>query len=195
VHGHWSEGRLAERVQARGHSLARNGYVCLNVDAFGAGERSTTPRPLRVPRRAPGGAILDVGETLMGMQIVDNMRGVSLLRSLPFVLGDRIGVTGASGGGNQTMWVAAMDDRIAAAVPVVKRGDVRSLRRRHQLHLRDAPGAVPLTETAGILALVAPRALKICNALRDANPSVWYTGPRRRERAEHFRRINVGLRP
>ena len=29
VHGHWAQGRLASRVQDRGHSLAKNGYICL----------------------------------------------------------------------------------------------------------------------------------------------------------------------
>ena len=42
MHGHWSEGKLAERVQARGQTLALNGYVCLSIDAFGSGERSTS---------------------------------------------------------------------------------------------------------------------------------------------------------
>jgi len=35
------------------------------------------------------------------------------------------------------------------------------------------PGAVLLTEMAGILALIAPRALKICNALKDTNSSFY----------------------
>src|SRR5690606_40019017 len=29
MHGHWPEGKLAERVQAVGHTLAKNGYVCI----------------------------------------------------------------------------------------------------------------------------------------------------------------------
>ena len=33
MHGHWNQGRLAERVQSRGHTLAKNGYVSLQVDA------------------------------------------------------------------------------------------------------------------------------------------------------------------
>ena len=36
VHGHWSQGKIAARVQARGHILAKEGYVCLSVDAFGS---------------------------------------------------------------------------------------------------------------------------------------------------------------
>ncbi|HSI78635.1 MAG TPA: hypothetical protein VK957_22260, partial [Lunatimonas sp.] len=41
MHGHWSEGKIAESVQSLGHSMAKNGYVSLVIDAFGAGERTT----------------------------------------------------------------------------------------------------------------------------------------------------------
>jgi len=171
VHGHFGEGHLADRVQARAHNLARDGYVCLSVDAFGAGERATTHGLYEYHGAHLGTSVYDVGETLMGLQIVDNMRGVSLLRSLPCVLADRIGVTGASGGGNQTMWVAAMDDRIAAAVPVVSVGTFEAYVAGSNCICETLPGVVLLTEMAGILALIAPRALKICNALKDTNPT------------------------
>ena len=171
VHGHFPEGHLAERVQARAHTLARNGYVVLSVDAFGAGERATTHGAYEYHGGHLGISAYDVGETLMGMQIVDNMRGVSLLCSFPWVRADRIGVTGASGGGNQTMWVAAMDERIAAAMPVVSVGTFEAYVAGSNCICETLPGAVLLTEMAGILALIAPRALKICNALLDDNPS------------------------
>ena len=173
VHGHFPDGHLAERVQARAHTLARNGYVVLSVDAFGAGERATTHGRYEYHGGHLGISVFDVGETLMGMQIVDNMRGVSLLRSLPCVQADKIGVTGASGGGNQTMWVAAMDERLAAAMPVVSVGTFEAYVAGSNCICETLPGAVPLTEMAGILALIAPRALKICNALQDTNPSFY----------------------
>ncbi len=173
VHGHFDEGRLAERVQGRAHHLARDGYVCLSVDAFGAGERGTTHGHYEYHGAHLGTSVYDVGETLMGMQIVDNMRGVSLLRSLPCVRADRIGVTGASGGGNQTMWVAAMDERLAAAVPVVSVGTFEAYVAGSNCICETLPNLVPLTEMAGILALIAPRALKICNALKDNNPTFY----------------------
>jgi hypothetical protein len=173
VHGHFGEGHLADRVQGRAHHLAREGYVCLSVDAFGAGERATTHGHYEYHGAHLGTSVYDVGETLMGMQIVDNMRGVSLLRSLPCVRADRIGVTGASGGGNQTMWVAAMDERLAAAVPVVSVGTFEAYVAGSNCICETLPGAVLLTEMSGILALIAPRALKICNALKDTNSSFY----------------------
>ena len=168
VHGHWSQGHLAERVQARGHSLAKNGFVCLSIDAWGAGERSWSHGNYRYHGNTLGGGLFQYGETLMGAQIADNMRAVDLLRSLPFVDNDNIGVTGASGGGNQTMWLAAMDERIKAAMPVVSVGTFEAYVMSENCVCELLPDGLKFTEEDGILALVAPRYLKICNAMKDS---------------------------
>ena len=168
VHGHHIQGKIAERVQARGHSLARNGYVCLMVDAFGSGERATTHGEYEYHGYSLGGSLMNIGETLMGVQVVDNMRGIDLLCSLDSVNSSKIGVTGASGGGNQTMWLAALDDRITAAVPVVSVGTFESYVMRENCVCELLPDGLTFTEESGVLALIAPRAVKICNCLRDS---------------------------
>src|SRR5437867_2321846 len=43
VHGHWAGARRDPVVQARCLGLVKLGFVVLAVDAFGAGERYTTP--------------------------------------------------------------------------------------------------------------------------------------------------------
>jgi hypothetical protein len=171
MHGHWAQGRLAERIQQRGHSLAKNGYVCLCVDAFGAGERATEHGTFEYHGGILGASLMNVGETLMGAQIVDNMRGIDLLSSLPYVDSERIGATGASGGGNQTMWVTALDDRIKAAVPVVSVGSFQSYVTASNCICELLPDGLDFMEESAVLALVAPRALKICNCLKDSNPT------------------------
>ncbi len=171
MHGHWSQGRLAERVQSRGHSLAKNGYVCLLVDAWGSGERSTIHGEFEYHGAGLGGALFNIGESLMGAQIVDNMRAVDVLCALENVDSGRIGATGASGGGNQTMWLSAMDERIAAAVPVVSVGTFESYIMGSNCICECLPNGLTFTEESGVLALVAPRALKICNCLGDSNPT------------------------
>lgn len=171
MHGHWSQGRLAERVQARAATQAQNGYVALAVDAFGSGERSDEHGNYEYHGSNLGASLFDIGESLLGAQIVDNMRGVSVLCSLPYVDKERIGATGASGGGNQTMWVAAMDDRIKAAMPVVSVGTFESYIDRMNCICECLPGGMKFTEEWGVLSLVAPRALKICNCLHDSNPT------------------------
>jgi cephalosporin-C deacetylase-like acetyl esterase len=82
---------------------------------------------------------------------------------------NRIGATGASGGGNQTMWLTAMDERIRAAVPVVSVGTFESYILNSNCICELLPDGLTYTEEAGVLSLVAPRALKICNALNDNN--------------------------
>ncbi len=175
LHGHWAQGRLAERVQSRGHSLAKNGFVCLAVDAWGAGERSTEHGVYTYHGATVGGSLLPLGETLLGAQVVDNMRGVQLLAELPYVLANKIGATGASGGGNQTMWLAAMDDRVQAAMPVVSVGSFESYVMRSNCICELLPGGLTFTEESGVLALVAPRAFKLCNCLKDSNPTFFVT--------------------
>lgn len=171
MHGHWSQGRLAPRVQQRGHLLALSGYVCLCVDAFGSGERCTTHAEFEYHGHTLGGSLMQFGETLMGAQVVDNMRGIDLLCSLAYVDAEHIGATGASGGGNQTMWVAAMDTRIKAAVPVVSVGSFESYVMCSNCVCELLPNGLTFSEEAGILALVAPRALMPCNGMLDGNPA------------------------
>ena len=169
MHGHWESGRLAPRIQERGHLLAKSGYVCLAVDAFGTGERCPEHGKFSSHGGLLGGAPFQFGETLMGLQVVDNMRGVDLLQSLDFVIKDRIGACGASGGGNQTMWLAAMDDRIKAAVPVVSVGTFESYIICYNCICEVLPGGLNFTEESGVLALIAPRALMTINGTFDPN--------------------------
>lgn len=173
THGHYLQGRLAEAVQARGHTLAKSGYVCLQVDAWGAGERSTIHGEYEYHGAGLGGALLNIGESLIGAQVVDNMRAVDVLCSLDYVDSSKLGATGASGGGNQTMWLAAMDERITAAVPVVSVGTFQAYVMGVNCVCECLPNGLNFTEESGILGLIAPRALKICNCLYDSNPSFY----------------------
>jgi hypothetical protein len=99
------------------------------------------------------------------------MRGVDLLSSLDFVDSSKIGATGASGGGNQTMWLGALDERVAAVVPVVSVGTFESYICGSNCICELLPDGLTFTEESGVLALIAPRALKICNCLKDNNPT------------------------
>lgn len=160
-------GRLAERVQSRGHTLARNGYVCLAVDTFGAGERSTTHGQFEYHGEMLGASLFNLGETLMGVQLIDNMRAIDLLTTMDNVCPDRLGVTGASGGGNQTMWLAAMDNRVKASVPVASVGTFESYIGGSNCVCETLPDGLTFMEESAVLALVAPNAMKICSCLGD----------------------------
>jgi dienelactone hydrolase len=168
VHGHWSQGKIASRVQQRHHLLARDGFVVLAVDAFGSGERGTRPGQFEYHGAHIAASLLNAGESLLGAQVIDNRRGIDVLQSLPFVDADRIGVTGASGGGNQTMWVAALDPRVKAAVPVVSVGTFEAYVGRRNCMCEVLVNGLTFLEEWAVLGLVAPRALLILNSLQDA---------------------------
>ena len=172
LHGHWAQGHLAARVQERGHVFAQQGYAVLSPDAFGSGERSRQGNPYgEYHGGLLGGALMNVDETLAGCQLIDNIRAVDCLAALPCVDKNRIGCTGASGGGNQTMYLAAFDERIKCAMPLVSVGTYQSLVCGTNCVCEVIPGGLDIGEQSAILALTAPRPLNVCNAMHDINPT------------------------
>jgi len=169
--GHSLFGRLEDRYQSVGHTLALNGYVALCLDPWGAGERTTIHGVFEDhgDENNLGSSLMNIGEPLMGIETSDNVRGVDLLCSFPYVDDQNIGATGSSGGGNQTMWLTALDNRVKAAVPVVSAGTFESYIMGTPCICEVLPGGLNLTEEAGILSLVAPRAIKLCNHQKDNN--------------------------
>jgi hypothetical protein len=114
VHGHIGAlGKAAEFKQKRCINLARHGIIALSLDWFMYGEASE-----------PGndhwfGTQLDlVGANLLGLFYLDMRRGLDYLYENPEVDRSRIGVTGLSGGGWQTIVLSALDLRVTATNPV-----------------------------------------------------------------------------
>lgn len=58
-------------------------------------------------------------QSIMGLQTWNAVRGLDFLLSLPEVDSERTAITGASGGGTQTLLLAAIDDRIKLSFPCV----------------------------------------------------------------------------
>ncbi len=168
VHGHWAGARRDPVVQARCLGLVRLGFVVLAIDAFGAGERYTRPAPGTYHGALYGSTLWPSGHTLLGMQVYDNRRAVDYLAGRPEVDPQRLGITGASGGGNQTTYAGALDDRFAAVVPVCSVGTYQAYLRAACCVCEVLPGALRFTEEGDVLGLVAPRALMVVNATRDA---------------------------
>lgn len=107
-------------------TFARNGYVAFAWDTIGQGERvqlydedfqaskvvrSTTEHTIY------GIQTLLVGDALARYTIWDGIRALDYLASRPEVDAQRIGVTGNSGGGTHTAYLAALDDRLKVAAP------------------------------------------------------------------------------
>jgi dienelactone hydrolase len=58
-------------------------------------------------------------QSVMGLQTWNNLRSLDFVLGLPEVDPTRVAITGASGGGTQSMILAALDDRIALSFPAV----------------------------------------------------------------------------
>lgn len=58
-------------------------------------------------------------QSIMGLQTLNAIRGLDFVLGLPEVDPKRTAITGASGGGTQTMLLAAVDDRIQLSFPCV----------------------------------------------------------------------------
>jgi dienelactone hydrolase len=167
VHGHWPWARRDPVVQARCLGLVKLGFVVLAVDAFGAGERY--PQPARGAYHGAlfGSTLWPSGQTLLGMQVYDNRQAVDYLLTRDDVDSSKLGITGASGGGNQTMYAGALDERFKAVVPVCSVGNYQAYLKAACCVCEVLPGALRFAEEGDVLGLVAPRALMVINASRD----------------------------
>ena len=168
VHGHWAWARIDPHVQARNIGLTKLGYVVLAVDAFGAGERAIDPRPGTYHGALDGASLWPAGVPLIGLQVYDNRRAVDYLISRPEVDPKRLAITGASGGGNQTLYAGATDDRFRAVVPVCGIGTYESYLTTGCCVCEMNVAGLTYADTGDILAMMAPRALLVISATKDA---------------------------
>jgi len=153
--------------QHHGGWFARNGYVCLTIDTLQLGEIEGIHHGTYNHNRWWWNSR---GYTSAGVEAWNCIRALDYLQSRDEVDGERLGVTGRSGGGAYSWWIAALDERIKAAVPVA---GITSL----QNHVVD--GCVEghcdcmfMVNTyrwdyAQVAALVAPRPLLISNTDKD----------------------------
>ena len=121
VHGHEPMGKAAEYKQKRCINFAKRGILALSLEWPGFGE-------LNQPENAHDyGAHLDlVGANALGFFYLAMRRGLDYLASRPDVDSTRLGVTGLSGGGWQTIVLSALDERVAVAVEVAGFGSLES---------------------------------------------------------------------
>lgn len=102
---------------------AANGYVCLILDTLQLGE---LPGLHHGTNREAMWWWLSRGYTPAGIEAWNGIRGIDYLISRPEVDATKIGVTGRSGGGATSWWVGALDDRVAAVIPVAGITDLRN---------------------------------------------------------------------
>ena len=160
-------------------TFAQNGYVALAWDPVGQGERvqfydedfqnsklirSTTEHSML------GLQTLLVGDSLARYTIWDGMRALDYLLSRPEVDAKRIGLTGNSGGGTHTAYLAALDDRIHVAAPSCYLTSWRRL--LETIGPQDAEQNIPPwiadgLDHADFVHAFAPKPYLILSAIRD----------------------------
>jgi len=119
--GHSPNGKALDAYQRVCILLARNGFVALIYDPICQGERHQLAKARRHGTTAH--TLLDVGSLLVGRSVVgyeawDGIRSIDYLLGRPEVDSRRpVGMTGNSGGGTQTTFLMALDDRIGPAAP------------------------------------------------------------------------------
>jgi len=170
VCGHSSRGRNGNKTAYQSHGIwfARHGYVCLVLDSLQLGEIAAihhgTYREGRWWWHSRG-------YTPAGVECLNGIRGIDYLLSRPDVDPERIAVTGISGGGAATFWIAAADDRAKVAVPVSGMADLMSYVPNRVINGHcDCMFLYNTFEWpwTRIAALVAPRALLFANSDQDS---------------------------
>ncbi len=105
AHGHWEDRRFMEEYQKRCAYLAKAGAIVFGYDMIGYSESKQTTHKMPI-------ALL--------LQTWNSKRVLDYLLSREDVDPEKVGMTGASGGGTQTFILTAIDDRIKYSAPAVQ---------------------------------------------------------------------------
>ena len=168
VTGH-SPGPIGSKVkyQAHGTGFARNGFAAFVLDTV---EFAEIPGIHHGTHNLGMWEWLSLGYSPAATEVWIAMRALDYLQGRSDIDGQRIAITGRSGGGAVSWFAAAADDRFVAAVPVHGTWNVES-------HVADDVvkencdciyfcNAAHL-DLALVGALIAPRPLLIINGMRD----------------------------
>ena len=171
-HGHWARGRLEDiergSIPARCINFAKQGYVVFAYDMLGYNDSGK-----QIEHRYGGAREGLWGLSAMGLQLLNGIRSIDFLERLPYVDNERIGCTGASGGGTQTFILTAVDERIKVSAPV----NMISGTMQGGCLCENAPNLRLDVSNIEIGALMAPRPLLIVSATGDwtvSTPTVEY---------------------
>lgn len=151
------------------HRLASLGYVVLAPDIRGFGELARDGMTCAWSMAAA----LMVGKVLVGLRVWDTMRAIDVLQQTAGVRPDRIGCVGFSWGGTHTMYTAALDDRVGAAVISGTFGTFRdALLDAGECTCQYVPDLLRWCELPDIVAAIAPRPVLIEQGRNDQHYSL-----------------------
>jgi cephalosporin-C deacetylase-like acetyl esterase len=180
--GHGVDGKLGNYSFAA--NFARAGFVVLNMDIVGEGERiqhfdpeigsSKVGRPTGEHSMAFEQS-LPAGGHVSRYFIQDAMRGVDYLMARPDVDDQRIGAFGCSGGGTITAYLAALDQRIKATATACFVTDFDHLLAPGVTGPQDAEQSIPFFIERGLdladwVEAAAPRPYAVVSTTSDMFP-------------------------
>jgi hypothetical protein len=146
---------------ANAEFLAKQGYVTLTCENRGQGKLS------RLNTHVIMANALSIGRTYQGVLLNDHMAEITLLQSLNSVDDDKIGVAGVSLGGEQALYLGAIDERVKATVSM---GWISS----HKILIYPnididwiIPNLITYFDQESIGALIAPRAALFSNGAEE----------------------------
>ena len=124
--GHSDNGYRSEVYQHKILNLVKKGFIVFAFDPVGQGERyeyldTETGKSIvggaTKEHSYPGAQAFLIGDSQAGYMTWDGVRSIDYLVTRKEVDPKRIGITGRSGGGTQSAYIAAVDERIYATAP------------------------------------------------------------------------------
>ncbi len=173
VHGHGPGKSVVVGLEGEGqdyaHTLASRGFVVLAPDLRCFGERSDWVPEDKYECDWNLVCATLAGENPLAQNLFDMQRGLDVLAAHPLVDGTRLGAAGFSYGATITLFLAAIDPRVRAAVVS---GYLSSWREAHTVPWNMCGsqvfgGMLDTFEHLDIASLVAPRALFVESGVDD----------------------------
>lgn len=146
------------------------GFAALAMEQRGFGECGAQPNGEPDCTQIAMQALL-LGRTLIGERCWDVSRAIdAVLAHFPMIDADRIALMGNSGGGTTTLYAAALDERIAAAMPSCALcGYHASIGARRHCWCNCVPRVMRHFDMGDLAAMIAPRPLVAVNGATDAD--------------------------
>ena len=188
AHGHLGGGKIAtagvteipgvaEAIRTYnydyGVKCAQRGYIVFCPDARGMGERRESLSESDESRFSSScnqllKMALPLGMTVIGMWTWDLMRLMDYIQTRPECRGQKIGCIGLSGGGLQTLYLAALDDRVECAVVSGYFYGVRdSILSMSCCECNYVPHLWEMIDMGDLAAMIAPRPLLVESGTQD----------------------------
>jgi dienelactone hydrolase len=156
-------------TQDYGVRLAEAGFVTLAPEHIGFGERQKLDQgDAQKGYRLTNLKLQLLGQSIIGLRLWDLQRAIDLLQSRPEARQDRIGCCGLSLGGEMTLYLSVLDDRIRCAVIS---GFLNTFRQTfcavEHCNCGYVPGILKWAEMGDIAAAIAPTPLLVEAGRRD----------------------------